>query len=58
VSEHTADGKPTRRTFIGGAAAIGLGAAVSQARPGSASAAQQHLIDKALAASTSNAQLV
>jgi phospholipase C len=57
VSEHTADGKPTRRTFIGGAAAIGLGAAVAQARPGSASAAQQHLIDKALAASTSNAQL-
>ena len=58
MTEQTGDSKPTRRTFIaGGAAAIGLGAAASQARPGAASAAQQRLIDKALAASTSNASL-
>jgi hypothetical protein len=58
VVEHTEDGKPTRRTFMaGGAAAIGLGAAASAARPGPASAAQQRLIDQALASSTSNAQL-
>jgi phospholipase C len=58
VVEHTEDGKPTRRTFMaGGAAAIGLGAAVAGARPARASAAQQRLIDKALASATSNAQL-
>ena len=56
--EHTEDGKPTRRTFMaGGAAAIGLGAAAAAARPTAASAAQQRLIDKALASATSNAQL-
>ena len=59
--EHTEDGKPTRRTFMaGGAAALGLGAAAAAAaaaRPTAASAAQQRLIDKALASATSNAQL-
>jgi len=58
VTEQTGDSKPTRRTFIaGGAAAIGLGAAASQIAAGPASAAQQRLIDKALAASTANASL-
>jgi phospholipase C len=58
MSDHTAESKPTRRTFIaGGAAAIGLGAAASQALPGRASAAQRRLIDEALAARTSRAQL-
>ena len=43
--ENTEDRKPTRRTFIaGGAAAVGLGAAASAARPGRASAARQRLI--------------
>ena len=54
MSEHTAGEKPSRRTFMaGGAAALGLGAAASQAWPGRASAAQQRLIDKALSASAS-----
>jgi len=58
VTEQTGDRKPTRRTFIaGGAAAIGLGAAASQIAAGPASAAQQRLIDRALAASTANAAL-
>jgi phospholipase C len=56
--ENSAQRKPTRRTFMaGGAAVIGLGAAASQARPARASAAQQRLIDKALGAASSNAQL-
>jgi phospholipase C len=58
VSEHTAGQKPSRRAFIaGGAAALGLGAAASQVRPGAASAAQQRLIAKALAASASSTRL-
>jgi phospholipase C len=49
---------PSRRAFIaGGTAAIGLGAAASQVTAGRASAAQQRLIDKALAASGSSASL-
>jgi phospholipase C len=56
--EKSAHEKPSRRTFIaGGAAAIGLGAAASQVLPGRASAAQERLIDKALAAQTTNASL-
>jgi phospholipase C len=43
--------------MAGGAAAIGLGAAVAAAWPTAASAAQQRLIDKALVSATSNAQL-
>jgi len=47
-----------RRSFMaGGPAAIGLGAAVSQALPGRASAAQERLADKAMAAARSNASL-
>jgi phospholipase C len=58
VTDQTGDRKPTRRTFIaGGAAAIGLGAAASQAGAAPASAAQQRLIDKALAAATADASL-
>jgi phospholipase C len=49
--------RPSRRAFIAGASAVGLGAAVSQAAAGSASAAQSKLIDKALAAATSNASV-
>jgi phospholipase C len=56
--DNNAGVKPSRRTFMtGGAAALGLGAAASQARPGPASAAQQRLIDKALASATSGASL-
>src|ERR1700734_1601260 len=55
-NEDTEGGKPTRRAFMaGGAAALGLGAAASQARPGPASAAQQRLIDKALASASGSA---
>jgi phospholipase C len=43
--------------MAGGAAAVGLGAAASQALPARASAAQQRLIDTALGAATANAQL-
>src|ERR1700685_2775726 len=46
--------------MAGGAAALGRGAGAAgaaAARPGPASAAQQRLIDKALASATSNAQL-
>jgi phospholipase C len=58
VSKHAAGQKPSRRTFIaGGAAALGLGAAASQVRTGAASAAQQRLIEKALAASASSTRL-
>jgi phospholipase C len=58
VSEHITGEKLSRRTFIaGGAAALGLGVAASQAGAGRASAAQQRLIDKALTASASSAQL-
>jgi phospholipase C len=70
VSEHRSDdqparpgdqparpqGEPTRRAFMGGAAAVGLGAAVA-GRPGQASAARARLIDKALGAATSSASL-
>jgi phospholipase C len=49
---------PSRRTFIAGASAAGIGAAsVPAARGGRALAAQSKLIDKALAASVSSASL-
>jgi phospholipase C len=48
---------PSRRVFIAGTAAVGLGAAIAESHAGRASAAQSRLIDKALAASTSNASL-
>jgi phospholipase C len=51
---------PTRRSFIAGGAAVGLGAAIAGAGAGRAAAAtsaQSRLIDKALAASASNASL-
>jgi len=57
MSEPSADSKPTRRTFIaGGAAALGLGAAASQARPGPAAAAQ-HLVDQAASAAAAGTHL-
>ena len=49
--------RPSRRSFIAGASAAAIGAAVSQTVTGRASAAQSKLIDKALAASTSGASL-
>ncbi len=47
----------TRRSFIAGASAAALGAAVSQTVTGRASAAQSKLIDKALAAAASSGSL-
>jgi phospholipase C len=55
--EQTVLGKPSRRTFIAGASAVGIGAAVSQATGGRASAAQSRLIERAVQASTANASL-
>ena len=52
TAEQAKPGHPSRRAFIAGASAVGLGAAVSQV-----SAAQSGLIDKAMAASTSSASL-
>jgi phospholipase C len=58
LSDDTKHDRPSRRTFIaGGAAAVGLGAAASQAAPGRASAAQRRLIDKALATSEASTSL-
>jgi phospholipase C len=58
LSEDSTHDRPSRRTFIaGGAAAVGLGAAASQASAGRASAAQRRLIDKALAASEASTSL-
>jgi phospholipase C len=53
-------GNPTRRSFIAGGAAVGLGAAIAgagRARAAAATSAEARLIDRALAASTSNASL-
>jgi phospholipase C len=54
ASQEPSQTRPSRRSFIAGASAAALGAAVSQAVTGRASAAQSKLLDKALAASTSS----
>ena len=51
------DGTTSRRQFMVGGAAIGLGAAAATVGAGRASAAQSRLIDKALGASASAASL-
>ncbi|HEX3490083.1 MAG TPA: alkaline phosphatase family protein [Streptosporangiaceae bacterium] len=51
------DGTTSRRQFMVGGAAIGLGAAAATVSAGRASAAQSRLIDKALAASAGAASL-
>jgi phospholipase C len=57
-TEHEAGGGSTsRRAFMAGGAALGLGAAISQGAAGRASAAQSRLIERAVAASSSAASL-
>jgi phospholipase C len=57
VGEHTEADHPTRRKFIAGGAALGMGAALSQVTAGHASAAQSRLIEKAQSAATSGGSL-
>jgi phospholipase C len=58
VPDQTVREKPSRRSFmVGGAAAVGLGAAVSQVVPGRASAAAQRLIEKAVSSQQAGASL-